>query len=48
MNKTKEALKLVKKVGSVAVEQNSYKWPPPCMGILHQPQRPKTKCNTVK
>ncbi len=48
MNKTKEVLKLVKKVGSIGVEQNSYRWPPLCMGILHQPKRPKTRCNTVK
>lgn len=32
----------------VGVEQNSYRWPPLCMGILHQPKRPKTRCNTVK
>ena len=41
MNKTKKALKLVKKVGSVGVEQNFYRWPPLCMGILHQPPKPK-------
>ena len=43
MNKKKEVLKVVKKIGSVAVERNSYRWPPLCMGILHQPKRPKTK-----
>lgn len=47
MNKTKGALKLVKKIGSVSLEQNSYRWPPLCMGILHQPKRPKKRCNAV-
>lgn len=48
MNKTKVALKLVEKVGNFAVKQDSFRWPPPCMGILHQPKRPKTKYNTEK
>lgn len=47
MNKKKEVLKLAKKIGSMAVEQYSYKWPPICMGILHQPQRSKNN-NNVK
>lgn len=48
MKKNKAVLKLVKKIGSIGVEQNAYRWPPLCMGILHQPKRPKTKCNDIK
>lgn len=40
MNKKKEALRLVERIARVKVEENSYRWPPICTGILHQPKRP--------
>lgn len=36
------ALKLVEKATRIRVQQDSYKWPPACAGILHQPKRPKS------
>lgn len=34
---------LVEKVARIRVEQDSFRWPPICMGILHQPVRPVKK-----
>ncbi len=39
----KGALKLVEQVARVEVERNMFWWPPVCMGIYHQPKRPKVK-----
>ena len=33
-------LKVVQVIVKSEVERNSNKWPPTCMGILHQPKRP--------
>lgn len=41
MNKKKEALKLAERIARLRVEGDSYRWPPICAGILHQPKRPK-------
>lgn len=42
MDKKKKVLKVVKKIGSMGIKVDSYTWPP-CIGILHQPKRPKKK-----
>ena len=39
----KQVLKLVEKVARTEVERNIYDWPPICIGIYHQPKRPKNK-----
>ena len=36
-------LKVVQVIVKSEVERNSNKWPPTCMGILHQPKRPGDK-----
>ena len=41
MNKKKEVLKLAERIARLRVEGDSYRWPPICAGILHQPKRPK-------
>lgn len=43
MDKKKEVLKVVEKIVRVKVDNNRYGWPPPCLGFLHQPQRPLDK-----
>lgn len=45
MNK-KTSLKVIQEIGSIGVKQYSDKWPPPCMGILHQPVRPQSSKKT--
>lgn len=37
----KKLLMAVKSIARIEVERSSNKWPPTCMGILHQPRRPK-------
>jgi len=39
----KQVLKLVEKVARNEVEKNEYSWPPVCIGIYHQPKRPRNK-----
>ncbi len=38
---SKLVLKLVERVVRNEVEINVYEWPPKCIGIYHQPKRPK-------
>lgn len=42
MDKKLEALKAVERVTRVKVDNVRHRWPPICMGILHQPKRPVT------
>ena len=42
-NMENKILKIVQNIVRVEVERNSNKWPPTCMGILHQPKRPSKK-----
>lgn len=45
MNKQmKNRENLGKKVMSQLIEEVMYGWPPDCMGILYQPERPQHKC----
>lgn len=37
------ALKVIKKITEVSVEKNFDEWPPFCVGIYHQPKRPKAE-----
>lgn len=39
----KQVLKLVERVTRNEVEKNVFSWPPTCIGIYHQPKRPKLK-----
>lgn len=41
MKTKKEALKLIERIARIKVEENSYRWPPICTGIFHQPKRPE-------
>jgi cyclic lactone autoinducer peptide len=34
-------LKAVERIARNEVEKNCFDWPPDCMGIFHQPKRPK-------
>lgn len=34
-------LRVLEKIVQKEVEKNCYDWPPVCMGIFHQPKRPK-------
>ena len=40
MNIKKGMLQLVEKTARIKIEQDSYRWPPPCIGIFHHPKRP--------
>lgn len=40
MKKEKEILSLLEKAARIKVEQRNSIWPPPCVGIFHQPKRP--------
>lgn len=40
-NMGKQVLKLVEKVARNEIETIVYAWPPKCIGIYHQPKRPK-------
>ena len=48
MEQKKDVLKLVERVARIKVEENAFRWPPICIGILHQPKRPKIKRKIVK
>lgn len=41
----KKVLSVVEKVARDEVIKNLHEWPPHCMGIYHQPKRPKRKEN---
>lgn len=43
MDKKYEALKMVERATRVKVDNVRHRWPPICMGILHQPKRPNQK-----
>ncbi|MBQ6886757.1 MAG: cyclic lactone autoinducer peptide [Lachnospiraceae bacterium] len=36
-----KVLRVVEKIVRNEVEKNCFDWPPVCMGIFHQPKRPK-------
>lgn len=38
-----KALRAVERIARVEVEKVRYEWPPLCIGIGHQPKRPKMK-----
>ena len=38
-----KVLAAVEKITRNEVERNKFGWPPVCMGIYHQPKRPKVK-----
>jgi len=40
-----KALKVVERLTRNEVEKNMFTWPPICMGIYHQPKRPKRRDN---
>ncbi|MFV0466946.1 MAG: AgrD family cyclic lactone autoinducer peptide [Lachnospiraceae bacterium] len=37
----KVLLNVVKKLADGEVKRNEFRWPPMCIGIYHQPKRPK-------
>ena len=37
-------LKIAQKIGEKEVVRNITRWPPDCMGVLHQPKRPDGFC----
>lgn len=39
----KKVLNVVEKIAQKEITENLYSWPPHCMGIYHQPKRPKRK-----
>ncbi|WAJ22799.1 MULTISPECIES: cyclic lactone autoinducer peptide [Clostridia] len=39
----KKVLNVVEKIARKEITENLYSWPPHCMGIYHQPKRPKRK-----
>lgn len=39
----KKTLQLVERVARDEVEKNMLTWPPICLGIYHQPKRPKKR-----
>lgn len=41
MEKKLEVLTLFERIARIKVEENSYRWPPICTGIFHQPKRPE-------
>ena len=44
--KSYKAVKIIRSIAKVKTETNSFRWPPLCAGILHQPKRPmKRVCN---
>lgn len=40
LNKKRTALKAVEAVARIKVVSDTFRWPPLCTGILHQPKRP--------
>lgn len=40
MVKEKSIVALVEQMVRIKVKQNNRIWPPPCVGIFHQPKRP--------
>ncbi len=42
------AMKMLAKVTKNEAEKNMRGWPPHCMGIYHQPKRPKTEVKNNK
>lgn len=45
LSKKHNALKVVEAVARVKVTSDSFRWPPLCTGILHQPKRPVQRKN---
>lgn len=43
MNKKQNMLKLIEELARIKQEEDSKRWPPPCVGLLHQPKRPVKK-----
>lgn len=42
-NFAKRVLSTIEKIARNEISENLYGWPPHCMGIYHQPKRPKKK-----
>ena len=45
MRNEKEILAFIERLMRIKVEENTYRWPPRCVGIFHQPKRPKKETN---
>lgn len=45
LNKKHNVLKVVEAMARKKVESDSFRWPPLCTGILHQPKRPVQRKN---
>lgn len=43
-NLSKRILSTIEKIARNEISENLNGWPPHCMGIYHQPKRPKKNC----
>ena len=41
-----DVLRLIERIARIKVRENFYRWPPICIGILHQPKRPDSSKKT--